>query len=150
MNTDTYYMPRERWERLAVVVYSGDNLQLPLVTATSSMPAPLNGTTNEHKVGDKTFRDAAFGWNNGCESMQASPKAGFAVNEETAAVLHRPHRPANAQCCTVRIILRRRGAVQPVSACACCASLPAHLSRAFARYVIRTNVQYENSLLLAL
>ena len=41
-----------------MVVYSGDHLQLPPVPASSSMLAPLEGTTNEHKVGANIFRDA--------------------------------------------------------------------------------------------
>ena len=41
-----------------MVVYSGDHLQLPPVPASSSMLASLEGTTNEHKVGAKIFRDA--------------------------------------------------------------------------------------------
>ena len=41
-----------------MVVYSGDHLQLPPVPASSRMLAPLEGTTNEHKVGAKIFRDA--------------------------------------------------------------------------------------------
>ena len=57
LNRDTYYKPQERWGRLAIVVYSGDHLQLPPVPATSSMLAPLDGTTNEHRVGVKIFRD---------------------------------------------------------------------------------------------
>ena len=40
------------------MVYSGDHLLLPPLPATSSMLAPLDGTTNEHKVGAKIFRDA--------------------------------------------------------------------------------------------
>ena len=58
LNRDVYYKPQERWGRLPVVVYSGDHLQLPPVPASSSMLAPLDGTTNEHKVGAKIFRDA--------------------------------------------------------------------------------------------
>ena len=58
LNKDVYFKPQERWGRLPVVVYSGDHLQLPPVPASSSMLAPLEGTTNEHKVGAKIFRDA--------------------------------------------------------------------------------------------
>ena len=58
LNKDIYFKPQERWGRLPVVVYSGDHLQLPPVPASSSMLAPLEGTTNEHKVGAKIFRDA--------------------------------------------------------------------------------------------
>ena len=52
-------MPQEPCGRLAVVVYFGDHLQLPLVPATSSMLAFLDGTTNEHLVGSRIFRDEA-------------------------------------------------------------------------------------------
>ena len=58
LNKDVYFKPQERWGRLPVVVYSGDHLQLPPVPASSSMLASLEGTTNEHKVGAKIFRDA--------------------------------------------------------------------------------------------
>ena len=58
LNRDMYYKREERWGRLPVVVYSGDHLQLPPAPASSSMLAPLDSTTNEHKVGAKTFRDA--------------------------------------------------------------------------------------------
>jgi len=58
LNKDLYYKPEERWGRLPVVIYSGDHLQLPPVPTSSSMLAPLEGTTNEHKVGAKIFRDA--------------------------------------------------------------------------------------------
>ena len=58
LNKDIYFKPQERRGRLPVVVYSGDHLQLPPVPASSSMLAPLEGTTNEHKVGAKIFRDA--------------------------------------------------------------------------------------------
>ena len=57
LNKDVYFKPQERWGRLPVVVYSGDHLQLPPVPASSSMLASLEGTTNEHKVGAKIFRD---------------------------------------------------------------------------------------------
>ena len=58
LNRDMYYKPQERWGRLAVLAYSGDHLQLPPVPASSSMMAPLDSTTNEHKVGAKIFHDA--------------------------------------------------------------------------------------------
>ena len=58
LNKDVHFKRQDRWGRLPVVVYFGDHLQLPLVQASSSMLAPLKGTTNEHKVGAKIFRDA--------------------------------------------------------------------------------------------
>ena len=50
------------------------------------------------------------------------------------------HQLSEAQCCKARIILQRRGAAQPASACACCGVLHTHLSRARARYVARAQV----------
>ncbi len=38
--------------------YCGDHLQLPPVPASSSMLAPLKGTSNEHKAGANIFRNA--------------------------------------------------------------------------------------------
>ena len=58
LNRDVYYKPQERWGRLPVGVYSGAHLQLPPVPASSSMLAPLDGTTTEHKVGAKNLREA--------------------------------------------------------------------------------------------
>ena len=46
LNKYVYYKPQEPWG------------QLPLVPASSIMLAPLDGTTNEDKVGAKIFRDA--------------------------------------------------------------------------------------------
>ena len=50
--------PHERYGRMAILWYSQDHLQLPPVPESSSMLAPLEGTSNEHKVGAKIFRNA--------------------------------------------------------------------------------------------
>ncbi len=43
---------------MAILWYSQDHLQLPPVPESSSMLAPLEGTSDEHKVGAKIFRNA--------------------------------------------------------------------------------------------
>ena len=43
---------------MAVLWYSQDHLQLPPVPESTSMLAPLEGTSNEYKVGAKIFRNA--------------------------------------------------------------------------------------------
>ena len=43
---------------MAILGYSGDHLQLPPVPESSSLLAPLEGVTNEHKVGASIFRNA--------------------------------------------------------------------------------------------
>ena len=53
-----YYAPRERFGCMAIPGYSGDHLQLPPVPESSSLLAPLEGVTNEHKVGASIFRNA--------------------------------------------------------------------------------------------
>ena len=58
LNRNVYSEPLERWGRIAILSYSGDRLQLPPVPATSSMLAPLERTSAEHKVGAKIFRNA--------------------------------------------------------------------------------------------
>ena len=58
LNRDNYSGPRERYGRIAILWYSQDHLQLPPVPESSSMLAPLEGTSAEHKVGANIFRNA--------------------------------------------------------------------------------------------
>ena len=58
LNRHNYSSPRERYERIAILWYSQDHLQLPPVPESSNMLAPLQGTSDEHKVGAKIFRNA--------------------------------------------------------------------------------------------
>ena len=58
LNRNSYSGPRERYGRIAFLWYSQDHLQLPPVPESSSMLAPLEGTSDEHKVGAKIFRNA--------------------------------------------------------------------------------------------
>ena len=58
LNRNNYSGPRERYGRMAILWYSQDHLQLPPVPESSSMLAPLEGTSDEHKVGAKIFRNA--------------------------------------------------------------------------------------------
>ena len=55
LNRNNYSDPRERYGRMAILWYSQDHLQLPPVPETTSMLAPLEGTSDEHKVGAKIF-----------------------------------------------------------------------------------------------
>ena len=57
LDPNNYSGPRERYGRIAFLWYSQDHLQLPPVPEKSSMLAPLEGTSNEHKVGAKIFRN---------------------------------------------------------------------------------------------
>ena len=58
LDRSNYSSPKERYGRIAILWYSQDHLQLPPVPESSSMLAPLEGTSNEHKVGAKIFRNA--------------------------------------------------------------------------------------------
>ena len=58
LDRNDYSGPRERYGRIAILWYSQDHLQLPPVPESSSMLAPLEGTSDEHKVGAKIFRNA--------------------------------------------------------------------------------------------
>ena len=58
LNRSNYSGPGERYGRMAVLWYSQDHLQLPPVPESSSMLAPMEGTSQEHKVGAKIFRNA--------------------------------------------------------------------------------------------
>ena len=58
LNRSSYSAPCERYGRIAILWYSQDHLQLPPVPESSSMLAPLEGTSNEHQVGANVFRNA--------------------------------------------------------------------------------------------
>ena len=57
LDRNNYSGPLERYGRIAILWYSQDHLQLPPVPESSSMLAPLEGTSDEHKVGAKIFRN---------------------------------------------------------------------------------------------
>ena len=57
LDPNNYSGPRERYGRIPFLWYSQDHLQLPPVPEKSSMLAPLEGTSTEHKVGAKIFRN---------------------------------------------------------------------------------------------
>ena len=58
LNRNVYHTPEERYGRIAILSSSGDHLQLPPVPASSSVLAPLENTSDEHKVGARIFRNA--------------------------------------------------------------------------------------------
>jgi len=57
INRNNYSSPLERFGRMPFLIYSQDHLQLPPVPAKGSMMATLEGTSDEHKVGAKIFRN---------------------------------------------------------------------------------------------
>ena len=57
LDRNKYSDPRERYGRIVFLRYSQDHLQLPPVPESSSMLSPLEGTSDEHKVGAKIFRN---------------------------------------------------------------------------------------------
>ena len=58
VDKNNYSAPDQRYGKMAILWYSQDHLQLPPVPESSSMLAPLEGTTDEFKVGAKIFRNA--------------------------------------------------------------------------------------------
>ena len=60
LDRNNYSGPLERYGKIAILWYSLDHLQLPPVPESSSMLAPLEGTSDEHKVGARIFRNAEF------------------------------------------------------------------------------------------
>ena len=58
LNRNVYHTPEERYGRIAILSSSGDHLQLPPVPASSSVLAPLENTSDEHKVGARIFGNA--------------------------------------------------------------------------------------------
>ena len=60
LRREDYAKPRERAGRVAVMLDSGDHLQLPPVPKRNSLFAPLNNTSQEHRVGAAIFRNANY------------------------------------------------------------------------------------------
>ena len=55
LQTERYAEPMQPWGDLPVVVVGGDELQLPPVPFESSLIAPLDGASDEHKAGVSIF-----------------------------------------------------------------------------------------------
>ena len=55
LDRNVYHKPKERYGRIAILSSSGDHLQLPPVPASSSVLAPLENTSDEHKAGARIF-----------------------------------------------------------------------------------------------
>ena len=55
-----YAQPRERYGRLPILAWAGDHLQLPPVPKKNSLLAPLQSTSQEHRVGASIFRNAQY------------------------------------------------------------------------------------------
>jgi len=60
LRREDYSLPRERYGRVPMLAYFGDHLQLPPVPKANSMLAPLEGTSQEHRVGAAIFRQAHY------------------------------------------------------------------------------------------
>ena len=58
LDRNNYSSPSERYGQIAILWYSQDHLQLPPVPESSSTLALFAGTSDEHKVGAKIFRNA--------------------------------------------------------------------------------------------
>ena len=60
LRREDYALPRERYGLLPLLAYAGDHLQLTPVPKASSMLAPLEGSSQEHRVGAAIFRRARY------------------------------------------------------------------------------------------
>ena len=60
LRRENYAMPRERYGGIPCLGYFGDHLQLPPVTKANSMLAPVERTSQEHRVGTAIFRQARY------------------------------------------------------------------------------------------
>ena len=60
LRREDYALPRERWGRIALKGWFGDHLQLPPVPKKNSLLAPLEHTSQEHRVGASIFRNAHY------------------------------------------------------------------------------------------
>jgi hypothetical protein len=60
LRREDYALPRERYGRVPIVGWAGDHLQLPPVPKKNSLFAPLEHTSQEHRVGASIFRNAHY------------------------------------------------------------------------------------------
>ena len=60
LRREDYAQPRERYGRVPILAWAGDHLQLPPVPKKNSLLAPLQGTSQEHRVGASIFRNAQY------------------------------------------------------------------------------------------
>ena len=60
LRREDYALPRERHGRLAVLGYCGDHLQFPPVPNNKSLFAPLENTSQEHRVGTSIFQNVKY------------------------------------------------------------------------------------------
>ena len=60
LRREDYALPGERYGRIPVLGYFGDHLQLPPVPKANSMLAPLERTSQEHRVGAAIFRQVRY------------------------------------------------------------------------------------------
>ena len=60
LRREDYAQPHERFGRAAIVADAGDHLQLPPVPKKNSVFAPLEHTSQEHRVGASIFRNAHY------------------------------------------------------------------------------------------
>ena len=58
LRREDYARPGERYGRMPLVAWCGDHLQLPPVPKKNSLLAPLEQTSQEHRVGASVFRNA--------------------------------------------------------------------------------------------
>ena len=60
LRREDYAQPRERYGRVAILAWAGNHLQLPPVPKKNSLLAPLQSTSQEHRVGASIFRNAQY------------------------------------------------------------------------------------------
>ena len=60
LRRENYALPCERFGRLPALAYFGDHLQLPPVPKANAMLAPLEHTSQEHRVGAAIFRQVKY------------------------------------------------------------------------------------------
>ena len=56
LRREDYAQPRERYGRVPILAWAGDHLQLPPAPKKNSLLAPLQSTSQEHRVGASIFR----------------------------------------------------------------------------------------------
>ena len=60
LRREDYARPRERYGRIPVLAYFGYHLQFPPVPERNALLAPLEKTTQEHRVGAAIFRQVRY------------------------------------------------------------------------------------------
>ena len=86
LETAEYARPRQIYGRIFFLALCGDHLQLPPVPRSSSVLAPLDGTSDEQKAGAAMFANIEY-----CYEMQTMMRFRDPILRSILAKMREPH-----------------------------------------------------------